>query len=1199
MNQPAALPPLFSRSRQRLGLEGLSVALALAGALTPATPGQAAHDGSHLARVSTNLVTPHLVWARPLAGGPVRVLFIVPRNLAAREVAELAQRCDLDFQAVTAHSGNALAADDIYEAGSSGTSPAEKSAELLAALERPVEVIVLANLPITILPAEAQYRIVRHVADGGGLLTTFDWPFPYQKMLATPQPAPEIAAAVGFAGLPPALQKLRPERLVCTYTFAKGRVARLAYPGAHSNPYGAMGLTASQSYHDGWMAQYENNMALVAQTLLWAAGRVPSATLRPDAPAGAVLSAAELLKQGLALRVTATNAAPWTLALRLRDAANTLLDQRELTPVFSNGVASVTYRPPCWPHGTLTLDAVLHSPRGVEAFGAWSFAAVGSVGAIAWATDRPAYEAGQPVQARLTLAAPAPRPLRLVTRLDDLPYGQTWTRREVTLAAGATNLTLTLEPPPHWPTSAGLLVGQLFDGDQLLGEARSTLLFPQRDRPLYTSVGWDGVPEILAPPFAQQLNNVVDWHFSLQHPSRGGANGLALARFDQRLVPYMTRIGLSADAQGRTLTDHWLGATKEEIAALGDDQSFYNPAVQALWERTIERRLTNLPACGPLVYNLGDENHFSYDAGYAASDLPAYRGFLQQRYGDIATLNREWQTNFVDFAGVPHATPRELREGRHTAATFAHRAFMEQQYADNHHFLAQCIRARDPYAQVGAEGSVPGDLELTLSKLDFWGPYSDPVGDELLRSVAADKFRTLWWGGYVGSHGGRDIYPFPLWRPLLQGSVNGSAWFSVGISSEGFFAADLTFADYFQQLLPHLHRLQRGLGQLLVDQPLRDDGLAILWSHASASAAQMIPQCHNPRDGAAVLLDLCYRRGLTADFVTTRGLAAGALDRYRFLLLPGASALSVDEIARLRAFVARGGILVADLNPGVMNEHCRLLPASAAAALFGAPAFSGDASFVFGPREFAGSLRGRPLALRAGKCWSNPQLPASSTNAIGEGLAILLNFSLGAAANTADPATPMESFLLDLLALAEIRPAVTVGGLDPAQTLLRLRRKGACTTIGLLADKASLGKPVTLDLPQESHVYRADGGAVGRRRRVTFTLDSPLALFCCFASKPDAPVLRPDRRRLAVGESLTIDRAALDPEALYRLEVIDPAGVSLLRRLRVFAGRGSATDTTVRWAFNDAPGRYTLVLTDIRTGLQAPTRIGVSPENSK
>ena len=67
----------------------VAVLLALAsGAVADRLPGEY-YNEFHL-----GYATPHTAWAKPLAGGKVRAFFIAPTH-AAREVAELAQRLDM------------------------------------------------------------------------------------------------------------------------------------------------------------------------------------------------------------------------------------------------------------------------------------------------------------------------------------------------------------------------------------------------------------------------------------------------------------------------------------------------------------------------------------------------------------------------------------------------------------------------------------------------------------------------------------------------------------------------------------------------------------------------------------------------------------------------------------------------------------------------------------------------------------------------------------------------------------------------------------------------------------------------------------------------------------------------------------------------------------------------------------------------
>ena len=80
----------------RMVLIGAVLALPAAGVL--ATPPYGDPNQPY-DRLPGTWETYHVKWAKPLAGGPLKVLFLVPYN-NAREVVELAQRLDLRYTVI-------------------------------------------------------------------------------------------------------------------------------------------------------------------------------------------------------------------------------------------------------------------------------------------------------------------------------------------------------------------------------------------------------------------------------------------------------------------------------------------------------------------------------------------------------------------------------------------------------------------------------------------------------------------------------------------------------------------------------------------------------------------------------------------------------------------------------------------------------------------------------------------------------------------------------------------------------------------------------------------------------------------------------------------------------------------------------------------------------------------------------------------
>ena len=76
----------------------LSVWLRLVSAIGIATPPYGDPNQPY-DQLPGTLETPHVKWARPLAGGPIKALFILPYG-DAREVVEIAQRLQLDYSVI-------------------------------------------------------------------------------------------------------------------------------------------------------------------------------------------------------------------------------------------------------------------------------------------------------------------------------------------------------------------------------------------------------------------------------------------------------------------------------------------------------------------------------------------------------------------------------------------------------------------------------------------------------------------------------------------------------------------------------------------------------------------------------------------------------------------------------------------------------------------------------------------------------------------------------------------------------------------------------------------------------------------------------------------------------------------------------------------------------------------------------------------
>ena len=249
---------------------------------------------------------------------------------------------------------------------------------------------------------------------------------------------------------------------------------------------------------------------------------------------------------------------------------------------------------------------------------------------------------------------------------------------------------------------------------------------------------------------------------------------------------------------------------------------------------------------------------------------------------------------------------------------------------------ADAYRKIDPQAQTGFEGSggspfgLGADVEGITETLGFWGPYPSQA-DELIRSLAPRTLvRSNWMGYDKNANGLLANY----WRIFTRGCDSVFWWMCQGVGNfHGILAPDLSPYAATKEMLADTQIVRDGLGDLCCQNPRRDDGIAILYSQPS--------ECASGLDSGATFglsekgglfanhaLELTawhqaiWDLGMEFSYVTDRMLGKTPLDvqRYPVLILPRAEALGAEAARAIRAYVAAGGTIIADVRPGHLHR---------------------------------------------------------------------------------------------------------------------------------------------------------------------------------------------------------------------------------------------------------------------------------------
>ena len=386
-------------------------------------------------------------------------------------------------------------------------------------------------------------------------------------------------------------------------------------------------------------------------------------------------------------------------------------------------------------------------------------------------------------------------------------------------------------------------------------------------------------------------------------------------------------------------------ADPSDGSALLRDPSLSDPA----WQRRVHDRLIatvrDQRRYRPLFYNLGDEPGIAdlsafWDFDFSPASLAGMRKWLRSQYGSLAALNAEWSTGFARCADVMPETTREAMRRRdgNFAAWADFKAWMDVAFARALRMGTAAVHAADPDALAGIEGAqMPGwggyDYTLLANAVDLMEIYD--MGDNLAiaRSLNPKLIAlTTATGADRGS-------VHAIWRELLRGSRGLILW----DEDHSIVREDGALADRGRAYAPLFAELRGPLGAMLVNSAPRTDAVAILYSPASFRTQWMLDQ--QPKGDAWMLrqsetelednavrtalggyLRTLAHLGVQPRLLSPDMLARNGLGGEHLLVLPHSIALSLAEVRAVRAFAARGGVVLADVPPGAFDAHSRRLP---------------------------------------------------------------------------------------------------------------------------------------------------------------------------------------------------------------------------------------------------------------------------------
>jgi hypothetical protein len=1164
--------------------------------------------------------SPHVKWAKPFAGGTVRALVLAPQ-WSQRETVELAQRLDLDPTAWMCSSFRRVAV------------PAEwfmipTPAALIDRLLRQYasgtfDVIVVGKLDWGMLPAKQRFELLRQVAEGAGLVYVCPPAGnPELALVTSRKAAPDgvafIAKGIPFASLPQ-LRDLRGEKVVRAGLFGKGRVVALDYNQAlpaEEDEQGRISLWRTAAYpaltpqwdHVGSYSQeisrgyippdecaelefvpYEYYQSLVARAVVWASGRQPAAQVGEaelpdpvDYPATAQ-----------AAQVTTTAAPAGAL---LKAVVRSRYEYGRSYEVPARPAAERSSLPlPAIPAGEYILDVWLTAADGkVLDWSSRGFTVKADIEITAIGLDGRSYNPGDTVAGTASLSRPLTEREALVVELWD-NHGRKLAERSLAGAGNHYTFSFTLDRP--LAILHAICARAASQGHDV---AVRRLAFPVRAKLKgfddFNEIVWSGadnqfLTHLMLRKLAQadQADAIdVGWSGATHARNVALANLAAVpytagfGHFGSKTVPVTgTMNGCMTAPQTRNAIDEW-GALQSAI---------YGPY-------------------GPLSWTHGDESYYAGQADTCWSDtcLAAFREFLQGRYASLDALNREWETGYKTWDDAMPLTFEEAAKTGNYAPWIEHRLAQQLVWARHYEYTGKALSVNDPHAHVGFDGN--NGFNLPNGGINWW-VLKDHVGElhgyvrnseemEVFRSFAGPGHLSgMWYGAYgpnwpIGPATVEYHHFFP-WYSLLHGLNSTWFWTMGSPGNITGYAPDFTNLPFLQASRDALCDIRGGIGKLLLAGTRQDDGIAVHYSEASRLAEALT--------GGRTTATLEGGISLAGAAPTTEAWAERLTDfnkalehcglQYRYMayeeveedalaargctvfIMPHSRAVSEKEAAAIRRFVNAGGLLLADILPGILNGHGTRQAESLLADLF-------------------------------------PSREPGVVNRIGDGKSVLLGDMLAgygyAAFRNMQGWGRLEGrhrVLAELLAKeAGIAARVTVvprGQGEMPPTEVARFRSGEAEYVGLLREYFLYDHkpyPATVRFPRKAHLYDLRRGEyLGHTDSVDTELSHEAQVYALLPYRVNSVRVKgPSAAKAGEASEFALSVAVSGGKPglhVFRFEVLGPSGEALpwyAANVRADNGRAACT---IPWALNERPGQYTLLARDAATGATCRQSIGL------
>lgn len=870
--------------------------------------------------VNAEFESPHVPWAKPLAGQKLKVLF-APQASCAREAIEIAQRVDCEYRVVPYRERSNPLHPKYRD---SGVLDPEAIVWLQGALGKPWDVLATGSRWVGVgimcygnawhqWPVALRLYVRKKVfREGRGLVVFFDHRAAYADRSFPDLRACFVKDLSGVARTVPDFgpeSSASPGELLTVAEIGKGR-AVLASRGLPilegwtvKNPLGSL----------AFVDPYEYWYALLARAVQFGAGR--------DGPVRVTeFDLGDLERGKVAVKLTNTERNPVTARaiFRLRNKLNRIETQREMPlQLATSGGGSCIFDFGAIPKACIGEFLALDNHGNVLGWGNCGIPGGAGNAIVELSFDKPRY----PLNATITITGKLTRKLaepgEVRVALTDV-YDRVVSKATAPVPAGADRFQCSA---PTGLTLSRLVHAEIAvaAGDRpVAGTVQGLLVevYPRTDFPCYFK----------GPLASRDQARLLGY-------DAGGVD-----------VQDALRLGLEYyDASFDVGMHGMMGISGYDPPSLLDRETlngWSSPKYHLTqWQKAQELGPTKQLA-GVRLTMLADEDSGWYNGwhkmGYSPSTLHELRQRLRREYGSLDALNRGWETDFKRWRDVRPMHLAELGGRESVSAWVDHRVFMEWQYAWRRTFSdVMLLKQYVPDAKVGfstagddcgwdlyhmakAQTAMLFQLGIQQRKYCSWTKPGDLV--------------MTWFGGYqvpppAEARHEKACRYFP-WRALFSGMTGFLMYSDLPGARHGLLRADFSPTWPAHWMGEELREIKAGPAKLLFNAE-RDLGAIASYYSGPSQFTQMaspsfVKEAKWDYGSEHRFLDLGWQElGWPQRWVAPEEVREGRLMKgdLKILVMSAISALSNEEAEGVRRFVAEGGTLVGTVEVGSRDAH--------------------------------------------------------------------------------------------------------------------------------------------------------------------------------------------------------------------------------------------------------------------------------------